>query len=118
MGEIGDEDLTVAMRQEVSLELRLLRERLIRSMAAFPAAIVSVAFRAINSIHVSRNKMILQSTRVCERDSTRCFDAIYIDNPFASMEFAVFGRKIRCRQNRGNATIQWWWGFSRAWDEV
>jgi hypothetical protein len=64
------------MRKEVTLELGLLREGLIWTMASLPAAVVSIALSAIHSTHVAGDKMLLKSTSVGESSTTGGLDSM------------------------------------------
>jgi hypothetical protein len=52
---------TVAMGQEMPLELGLLRERLVRSMTPLPAAVISVSLRSVHRGQVFRDEMLLKT---------------------------------------------------------
>lgn len=104
----------VAMRQEMTLEFGLLGEWLVGPVTSFPATVVAVTSGAVNSVHMSRNKMILKSTRICESYSARCLNSVDVDYPLAGVKFIILGREIRSCQDRRNASVQRWRGFSRA----
>jgi hypothetical protein len=73
------------MSKEVTLKLGLLRERLIRTMASLPAAVVSVTLCTVHSIHVAGDEMFLKSTGIGESSTTRGFDSMKLGRPFANM---------------------------------
>lgn len=58
----ASEVFIIAMCQKVSLKLRLLRKRLVRSVTSLPATIVPIALGSIHGGHMAGDEMLLEST--------------------------------------------------------
>lgn len=72
---------TVAMCQEVPLQLGLLRKGLVRTMAALPTTIIAMALRAVHGAHVLGYEVLLQRTGVQELGAAQGLDPILGRHP-------------------------------------
>ena len=97
---------TIAMREKMPLQLGLLRKRLIRTMTALPATIVAIPFGPVDSGHMARNEMFLQSTGVRKAHSTRrAYPAGAGSRPLAHERFAIHGREVRTGDHGRRPTV-------------
>lgn len=67
---------TIAMRQEMTLQLALLRERFMRAMASLPSAVISRSSRPFNRDQMLRDKVDLQLGRIFKGGTTHSSYAV------------------------------------------
>lgn len=91
----------------MSLQLGLLRERLVRPMTAFPPTIIPVALRSIHRTGVLRDQVLLQSAGIRKERPADRFHPTAVQRPPAHVRLVVVGQRGRgARQNRRRTTIQ------------
>ena len=93
--------LTITVRQEMTLQLGLLRERLVRPVTSLPATIIPSPLGSLHRGHMPGDQMLLQSTAVGKGRSAGGLDAVRARNPFAHVQVVVRRTEIWTRDDRG-----------------
>lgn len=74
-------------------------------MTSLPTAIVSIALRTINGVHMSGHKVILKSARVGKGSAAGGLDTMNRRHPLADVQLAILSREFWRGQHGRNVSF-------------